>query len=222
MDILVIEDDPAVRTLIKVVLEHNGFTVKCVGTANEGESEALNNNYDVIILDLGLPDGNGYDVCKNIRDHGLVTPILVLSGERDINVKVKLLNAGGDDYITKPFDNNELLARIEAITRRSSASKSQELLCEDIKVDLIKRVCTVKGNPIQLTNNEFDLLVFFMSNKNEILAQEEIAEKVWGINFDTQTNYINVYISYLRKKIGEFTDRSYIETVRRQGFIFRC
>ncbi len=222
MRILVIEDDLAVRTLIKVVLEHNGHDVTSVGTAKEGKEAALTNEHDVIILDLGLPDGNGFDVCNYIRENGLVTPILVLSGEKDIDIKVKLLNAGGDDYITKPFDNGELLARIAAITRRSHASQSQELVCEELKINLIDRNCTVNGNPIQLTNNEFDLLVYFMNNRNEILSQEEIASKVWGIEFDTQTNYINVYISYIRKKIGEFTERSFIETVRGKGFIFRC
>ncbi|MBO6621103.1 MAG: response regulator transcription factor [Balneola sp.] len=222
MKILVVEDDPSVRTLVKAVLEHNDNTVITAETAKDGQALATGEKFEMIVLDLGLPDGDGYEVCKYIRDEGVVTPVLILSGEQETDVKVKCLKVGADDYLTKPFNTEELLARMEAIQRRTESSGDQTLICGEINVHLLKRECTVKDNKLQLTNNEFNLLVYFIKNKNRIITQEELAEKVWDIHFDTQTNYINVYISYLRKKIREYTETDYIETIRKKGFTFRC
>ncbi len=222
MNILVVEDDPSVRTLVKAVLEHNGNQVSTSDTATEGQAKATENNYDMIILDLGLPDGDGYEVCKNLRDESITTPVLILSGEQETDVKVKCLKVGADDYLTKPFNTEELIARLEAIKRRSEASGDQIINCGELKVNLLRREFHVNSEKVQLTNNEFNLLVYFLKNRNRIITQEELAEKVWDIHFDTQTNYINVYISYLRKKIREYTETDYIETVRKKGFTFRC
>lgn len=222
MKILVIEDDPSVRTLVKAVLEHNGNKVSTTDNATDGEEMAEDVEYEMIILDLGLPDGDGYEVCKNIRDKGVSTPVLILSGEQETDVKVKCLKVGADDYITKPFNTEELIARLDAIKRRTKTSGSQVLECGEIKVDLLKRECFVKDERLQLTNNEYNLLVYFMRNVNRVITQEELAEKVWDIHFDTQTNYINVYISYLRKKMRAHTKIDYIETIRKKGFRFRC
>jgi DNA-binding response OmpR family regulator len=222
MKILVVEDDPSVRTLVKAVLEHNGNSVITADTAKDGEALAIEEKFEMIVLDLGLPDGDGYEVCKSIRDAGVGTPVLILSGEQETDVKVKCLKVGADDYLTKPFNTEELLARMEAIQRRTESSGDQTLMCGEINVHLLKRECTVNDNKLQLTNNEFNLLVYFIKNKNRIITQEELAEKVWDIHFDTQTNYINVYISYLRKKIREYTETDYIETIRKKGFTFRC
>ncbi|WP_018126509.1 response regulator transcription factor [Balneola vulgaris] len=222
MNILVVEDDPSVRTLVKAVLEHNGNSVSTAETAHDGQTMAVENDYEMIVLDLGLPDGDGYEVCKHLRDEGITTPVLVLSGEQETDVKVKCLKVGADDYLTKPFNTEELLARMEAIKRRTESSGDQLLTCGELKVDLLKREFMVNNEKVQLTNNEFNLLVYFLKNKNRIITQEELAEKVWDIHFDTQTNYINVYISYLRKKIREYTETDYIETIRKKGFTFRC
>jgi len=222
MNILVVEDDPSVRTLVKAVLEHNGNTVSTEDTVLTGEKAAVEGNFDMIILDLGLPDGDGYELCKNIRDKNVTTPVLILSGEQEADVKVKCLRVGADDYLTKPFNTEELIARLEAIQRRTEASGDQILVCGELKVDLLKREFMINTEKVQLTNNEFNLLVYFIRNKNKVITQEELAEKVWDIHFDTQTNYINVYISYLRKKIREHTDVDYIETIRKKGFTFRC
>ncbi len=222
MNILVIEDDPSVRTLVKAVLEHNGNSVETAETIHDGQALATEGNFEMIVLDLGLPDGDGYEMCKEIRDKGVTTPVLILSGEHETDVKVKCLKVGADDYLTKPFNTEELLARLEAIQRRTESSGDQTLVCGELKVDLLKREFSVNGEVVQLTNNEFNLLVYFIKNKNRIITQEELAEKVWDIHFDTQTNYINVYISYLRKKIREHTETDYIETIRKKGFTFRC
>ncbi len=222
MNILVVEDDPSVRTLVKAVLEHNGNTVSTEDTVLTGEKAAVEGNFDMIILDLGLPDGDGYELCKNIRDKNVSTPVLILSGEQEADVKVKCLRVGADDYLTKPFNTEELIARLEAIQRRTEASGDQVLICGELKVDLLKREFMINTEKVQLTNNEFNLLVYFIRNKNKVITQEELAEKVWDIHFDTQTNYINVYISYLRKKIREHSETDYIETIRKKGFTFRC
>jgi DNA-binding response OmpR family regulator len=223
MNVLVIEDDPAVQTLVRTVLKHNGNQVSVVETAKEGEEQATTASFDVIILDLGLPDGDGLELCERLRENGIDTPILILSAEQETDVKVKGLHSGADDYLTKPFSTEELMARIEAIRRRSKKKTTQEVLhCGEITINLLDRTCDINGNGVSLTNNEFNLLAYFMQNSDRIIPQEELAAEVWDIHFDTQTNYINVYISYLRKKIRQNADREYIETVRKKGFILRC
>ncbi|MDZ7694173.1 MAG: response regulator transcription factor [Balneolaceae bacterium] len=223
MEVLVIEDDPSVRTLVKAVLEHKGNSVAQAENATDGRELAYSDEYDIIILDLGLPDGDGFDIAKDIRDQDITTPILVLSAEQETDVKIKCLKVGADDYLTKPFNTEELMARIEAISRRSGASGGdQEFHCGELHVKLLEREFFVNDTDVDLTNNEFNLLVYLMKNKNNIVTQEDIAENVWDIHFDTQTNYINVYISYLRKKIREHADHDYIETVRKKGFVLRC
>lgn len=223
MEVLVIEDDPSVRTLVKAVLEHKGNTVAQAENAANGRELAIRDEYDIIILDLGLPDGDGFDIAKDIRDQEITTPILVLSAEQETDVKIKCLKVGADDYLTKPFNTEELMARIEAISRRSgSSSGDQEFHCGELHVKLLEREFIVNDTDVDLTNNEFNLLVYLMKNKNNIVTQEDIAENVWDIHFDTQTNYINVYISYLRKKIREHAEHDYIETVRKKGFVLRC
>jgi len=223
-EVLIVEDDPTVQTLVKAILSRNGYQVSVTNTAVEGEKLATDNEYDIIVLDLGLPDGNGYDICFNIRNKGISTPVLILSAEHETDVKIKCLKVGADDYLTKPFDGEELIARIEAITRRSNNKGSEnELSCGNlIKVDLVRREVKVNGSEVSLTNNEFNLLVYFMKNRNRVISQEELARNVWDIHFDTQTNYINVYISYLRKKIRDKVEGDFIETVRKKGFVFNC
>lgn len=224
MNVLVIDDDPTVRTLVRAVLEKNGNQVAQAESAKEGEELIFGNNYDVIILDLGLPDGDGFEICKDIRDRDITTPVLILSAEHETDVKIKCLKVGADDYLTKPFNPEELMARIEAVTRRSGvdAAGEQVIVCGDLEIRLLDREFFVNGSKVSLTNNEFNLLAYLMRNRNKIITQEEIATNVWGINFDTQTNYINVYISYLRKKIRNYSENNYIKTVRKKGFTLRC
>lgn len=170
-----------------------------------------------------MPDGDGFDICRTMRDKEITTPILILSAEKETDVKVKCLKVGADDYLTKPFNTEELIARLEAITRRTQDGREDQVLeCGELKVDMLERDFEVNGKQVDLTNNEFNLLVYLLKNKNKIINQEEIAENVWDIHFDTQTNYINVYISYLRKKIRQHAENDYIETVRKKGFVLRC
>lgn len=221
---LVIEDDPTVRLLVKKALENHGGDIVEADTAGNGQEKAEKGTFDMIVLDLRLPDGTGYDVCVNLREKEVTTPILVLSAEQETNMKVKVLNVGADDYLTKPFSVEELLARIEAIHRRSNShsGKESELACYEMKIDLITRKMIINDAEVDLTNSEFNLLVYLVRNKGRTISQEELAKNVWGIDFNTQTNYINVYISYLRKKIRKHSDFEYIRTIRKKGFKVVC
>lgn len=223
MNVLLIEDDPSVGTLVKAVLRKNENDVDIAETAGRGEELIKQKSYDIIILDLGLPDGDGYEICKDIRAQEISTPVLILSAEQETDMKVKCLRIGADDYLTKPFNTDELMARLEAIKRRSSdLNGNRKITCGELEMDVLERTFTVAGTKVDLTNNEFNLLVYLLKKKNQIVTQEEIAENVWDIHFDTQTNYINVYISYLRKKIRSHSKYEYIDTVRKKGFIIRC
>lgn len=222
MNILVIEDDEVVRTLVQRVLQKNNYTVSVAAEAEEGERLADSQQFDCIILDLALPDKNGLEVCKDLRARGNQTPILILSARKNIDTKVTGLHSGADDYLTKPFDNKELLARIEAVTRRAQkggVDSLEHLICGELHMNLLKREFMVTGKMVWLTNNEFNLMAYFLHNVDRVIDKEELADKVWGITFDTQTNFINVYLSYLRKKINEITPKEYIQTVRKRGFI---
>lgn len=193
--------------------------------AETGEKLAVKQEFDCIILDLALPDKNGLEVCASLRKQNIKTPILILSARKNIDTKVMGLTQGADDYLTKPFDNQELIARIHAITRRtrehsdSGASSSETLSSGELNLNLIKREFTINGTTVWLTNNEINLLTYLMRNVDKVVEKEELADKVWGIKFDTQTNFINVYVSYLRTKINEVTHKEYIQTVRKRGYI---
>lgn len=222
LNILIVEDDPTIRLLVKKALEHHGGVVHEAENAKNGKELAKRPELDMIILDLRLPDGNGYDVCSDLRDDGVKTPVLVLSADHETDIKVKNLNAGADDYLTKPFSIEELLARIEAIRRRTSFNNVSELVCNQLQINVIERTVHIDGNEIELTNSEFNLLTYLVKNRGRVISLEELAENVWGIGFNTQTNYINVYISYLRKKIRKHSDFKYIHTVRKKGFKVEC
>lgn len=219
MRVLVVEDDKVVGSLVEKILEKKGYDVDLVATGTLGEELATNGSYDCIVLDLGLPDIDGLEICRNLRDKQIDTPLLILSAYDAINIKVSGLDFGADDYLTKPFDNSELIARVEALTRRYHAGKSKEVLtCGELKLNMITRKFYVNDNEIELTNNEFDLMAYFLKNQNRVISINELSENVWDIGFDTRTNYVNVYLSYIRKKIRPFTSKKYFKTVRKQGF----
>ncbi len=224
MKILVIEDDRIVRTLVKHVLEKEGHEVSIAEKGLAGEEIALKEEFDIIILDLGLPDKSGLEVCKVLRNNNILTPILILSAYQNTDTKITGLNTGADDYLTKPFDNKELLARIDAILRRArkTGDASNTYECGELKIDLVNREFFVNGEKVLLTNNEFNLMAYFLKNPNRVLDKDELTNNVWDINFDTNTNFLNVYISYLRKKIEEHTTTDYIQTIRKKGFILQC
>lgn len=224
MKILVIEDDRIVRTLIHHVLESEGHDTDMADNAAMGEKMIFENQYDLIILDIGLPDKSGLEVCKTVRDNKIETPVIILSAYQSVETKISGLGTGADDYLTKPFDKKELIARINAVTRRfkSKVAEGNLFECGELKIDLVQRAFFVKNKSINLTNNEFNLIAFFMKNPDRVLNKDELVGNVWGINFDTNTNFLNVYISYIRKKIQQVTQVNYIQTVRKKGFMLVC
>jgi DNA-binding response OmpR family regulator len=223
MKILLIEDDNTLQMMMRTVLEKNNYEVEATTLGSDGLKKAESNAYACIILDMGLPDIDGTQVIKHLRSEQIQSPVLIVSARDGVDNKVKGLHLGADDYLTKPFDFKEFLARVDALIRRSQGSgavKADEIIIGDIWLNLITRDVKVANKNVILTNNEFKLLVYLIQNKNRVISRDELSEKVWGINFDTHTNFVNVYISYLRKKLKDYTKHDYIQTVRGEGFMF--
>jgi DNA-binding response OmpR family regulator len=223
MKVLVMEDyDHGVQKITRSLLENNGYEVMSVELGKEGLDLALVKDYDCVVLDTESNDFDGMKIIKSLREEDIDIPLMMVSENDDINFKVQGLESGADDFLAKPFDFKEFLARIKSITRRRdrfNTSINKEILrCGELKLDLLNREFTIRDKSVFLTNNEFNLLTYFMKNKDRVISRKELSERVWRIYFDTQTNFVNVYISYLRKKIREYTDMEYIETVRGEGF----
>jgi two-component system copper resistance phosphate regulon response regulator CusR len=221
MRILVIEDEPRIIEFIKQGLEQEGFQVDAVSDGKTGLSYALSYGYDAIILDIMLPYIDGYEVCSELRSRGLETPIIMLTARDAVADRVEGLNAGADDYLTKPFAFEELVARIRAVTRRrQSVSTVNTVKIEDMEIDLDRHKVLRAGKEIDLTPKEYKLLEYLAGNKNKVLSRAKIMENVWGFDFDAETNVVDVYIRYLRQKLDDDHDKKLIKTVRGFGYIF--
>lgn len=220
MRILVIEDNPKMAAAIQKGLSEQGWIVDAVHTGFEGEERAVENGYDAIVLDLMLPDRDGVEVCRNLRRRGIQTPLLMLTALSGTREKVSGLDAGADDYIAKPFEFEELIARMRALLRRGQATESRTLRYEDLELDLSKRSAMRAGVKIKLSPKEFSLLEFLMRNPNRVLPRMTIVEKVWDMNYEPSSNVIDVYISALRKKIDRDHARALIHTVVASGYRF--
>jgi two-component system copper resistance phosphate regulon response regulator CusR len=223
MNILLIEDEQKIAAFISRGLEEHGYNLK---TAKDGAtaSELLQmSSFDLLILDIMLPDINGIELCRQIRLTDNKTPILMLTALDQIQNKVSGLKAGADDYLVKPFHFSELLARIEALLRRQKATVTEDhvLAFDDLKLDTWSNIAERAGSQITLTAKEFTLLELFMRHPNKVLSREYIAEKVWNIDFDTGTNFIDVYVNYLRKKIEKGFKSKLIHTVIGMGYILK-
>jgi DNA-binding response OmpR family regulator len=221
MRVLVIEDEQKMADLIKRGLEEEGMEVETAYEGDSGLNAGKTGNHDLIILDLGLPGRDGLDISREIRASGIKTPILILTAQDSTELKVKGLDSGADDYLTKPFAFTEMLARIRALQRRTQSEDSTKLQIGDLSLNLINRRAARAGNEVQLTNKEFSLLEFFMRHPDEILSREILSEKVWEETFDTLTNVIDVYINYLRNKIDRHYEPKLIHTVRGVGYMFK-
>jgi DNA-binding response OmpR family regulator len=203
MKILVIEDEQKVAAFIKSGLEQNQYEVDLAYDGFIGEKLALSRNYNVVLLDIVIPSINGLDLCKKIKAQKPHLPVLMLTALGTTSDKVHGFDSGADDYLVKPFEFLELVARIRALTKRSeySVQTSETLQVHDLTLDLGKKTANREGKTISLTAKEFDLLEYFMRNPGRVISKAELSEKVWGINFDTGTNVVEVYINILRKKI---------------------
>ncbi len=220
MRILVVEDNTRMAELTCQGLRENGYHADTVPTGQEAAESAFAKTFDAIVLDRMLPDGDGVDVCRRLRQRGVTTPILMLTALAATDEKVTGLDAGADDYLIKPFDLEELVARIRALLRRGEASESTQLRYDDLHIDLARRSVTRAGKPISLTNKEFALLEFFVRRKDRVLSRTTIGDHVWDADSESDSNVIDVYVSMLRKKIDKGFSKPLIHTVIGAGYMF--
>ena len=221
MRILIVEDEPKVASFIRRALEEESYAVDVCSDGIQGRDLASEVDYDLIILDLLLPGLPGIDVLKAVRDAKVATPILILTARSKVDQRVKGLDAGADDYLTKPFAIEELIARARALLRRASGDTAGILQVDDLVLNPISREVTRSGQHIDLTSKEYALLEYMMRNAGRVLTRPMIAEHVWDLDFDTFTNVIDVYISYLRNKIDRGHARELIHTVRGSGYTLK-
>lgn len=221
MKILVIEDDPTVGEYVKRGLEEQLWGVDLVSDGEEGEQRARSEAYDLIVLDMRLPGKSGMDVLHGLRARGFERPILVLTAQDAVDAKVGALRAGADDYVTKPFAFEELLARVEALSRRPRAMASTVLKVGDLELDKDTRTVTRAGEPVDLTPKEYTVLEYLMRHTGRVMSRTLITEYAWGYHFDPGTNIVDVVINHLRKKIDANGAPKLIHTVRGVGYVIR-
>jgi len=222
MNVLLVEDEFEVASFIKRGLEEQQYAVTLARDGRTGLSMALSQEFDIIILDLMLPGINGLEICNTLRASKNLTPILILTAMGSVSDKVKGLESGADDYITKPFHFDELLARIKVLVRRSkNVTPDKVYTAADLILNCYTRTVTRNNEGVYLTVKEFTLLEVLMANKNRILSRKDIATAVWGEHFDKDSNLIDVYINFLRNKVDKGFDKKLIQTVIGMGYIIR-
>ncbi len=222
MRILVVEDEKKVASFIKKGLEEEGYAVDVAADGEEGLATALTRVHDLIILDIRLPKLDGLRVLRMLRQDDVTTPVLLLTVRATIEDKVLGLDAGADDYLTKPFAFQELVARVRALLRRRAEAEPTILQLGDLTLDPARRTVSRGGEKLDLTPREFALLDYFMRNPGRVLTRTMIAEHVWDYSFDTSTNVIDVYVNYLRKKIDAGRVPKLLHTVRGVGYVLRA
>ncbi|MBP9853569.1 MAG: response regulator transcription factor [Candidatus Omnitrophica bacterium] len=222
MRILVAEDEKKLASFIKRGLKEKGYAVDVVGNGNDALFQAESNPYDLIILDIMLPGKDGLFVCRQFRKKNNTIPILILTARDDIEDKVTGLDAGADDYLTKPFIFAEFLARVRALTRRKDFVKTTRLKVADLELDQVARQVTRGGKVIELTSTEFSLLEYLMLHANQVVTRTMISEHVWNDDFDSFSNVINVYVNYIRNKINDGFDKKLIDSIRGSGYILKA
>ena len=220
MRILLIEDNAKLAASTKASLEEHGYCVDVATTARQGDELALVENYDVIVLDVVLPDGNGLALCNQLRRQKVTTPILMLSVLAATSDKVAGLDAGADDYLTKPFQFDELLARVRSLWRRAQATDGATLRSGDLVMNLHEHRVFLDGKAIKLSAKEYALLEYMMRNPRKLLTRSMISESVWDMNHESSSNVIDVYVSSLRRKVDRGSRERRIETVIGSGYRF--
>ncbi len=218
---LVVEDHGRMADLIERGLREEGYAVDIVATGEDGVWMAAENEYDVILLDVMLPGADGFETCRRIREGGRWAPILMLTARDAVDDRVRGLDAGSDDYLTKPFSFSELLARIRALVRRGSAERPAVLVTGDLSLDPASHTVRRGATQIDLTAKEFALLEYFLHHRGEVLSRTSIIEHVWDFAFEGDSNVVDVYIRYLREKIDRPFGRRSLETVRGAGYRLR-
>jgi len=219
MRILIIEDDKNLGAFLRKAFREEGYAVDLADAGDTGLATALDGAYDCVVLDLMLPGCDGFEVVRELRERGAHTPVLMLTARGELTAKVRGLEGGADDYLTKPFDLPELLARVQALIRRAGFKRADSTLeVGVIRLDPIARTVSVAAQTVDLSPREFALLEFLMRNADRTMSRSRIAEAVWNYQFDPSTNVVDVYVNYLRKKLGTMSDGTEIRTVRGVGY----
>ncbi len=224
MKLLLIEDQERMAQALCEILRQENYEVDHSANGTDGFEMAKNDVYDIIILDIMLPGMNGYEVAKNLRKIEVKTPILMLTAKTDLDDKVRGLDSGADDYLTKPFMTKELLARLRALARRFCHTDDGVLSFADIVLDTgtLTLSCTSNKNTVRLSEKEFKILEYLMLNQNQILTREQIVTKIWGFDNDAEYNNVEVYMSFTRKKLAFIEAKTEIKSVRGIGYELRC
>ena len=218
--ILMVEDESNISDFVKLELEYEGYSVCIKEDGRAGLEEALENEYDLIILDIMLPSMNGFEICRRLKKEKN-TPIIMLSAKDSVIDKVNGLQIGAEDYIAKPFVIEELLARIEVVFRRQDNLKESKVKFKDIVINVNSRSVKKNNNEITLTNKEYELLMILIKNKDKVVTRDELLENIWGYEYEPETNITDVYIRHLRAKLDKEDKEKYIQTVRSVGYIMR-
>lgn len=218
MKILIVEDERRVARFIERALHECAYTVAVAGSCAAARDLLAESPYDAVVLDLGLPDGDGLELLREWRKSGFDEPVLILSARDAVGDRIQGLNLGADDYLPKPFSVDELIARLRSLLRRrTSAPRATVLEHHGVRLDLLARVATLNGRPVDLTSREFALLELFLQNPRRVLTRTLIAEKIWEASYDLETNLIDVYVRRLRQKL-EQKNEPFIRTVRGAGY----
>jgi len=221
--VLIIEDELKVATFIKKGLEENDYITEISNNGEDGLNKALTGGFDLLILDLNIPKLSGFEVCKQVRQSNLQMPILMLTALSTTDDKLQGFESGADDYLVKPFEFRELIARVKSLLKRSKIEKKINKIYKiaDLELDTTSKTVKRNNKNIELTLKEFMLLEYMMINENKLISRKEIAEKIWEINFDTGTNFVDVYINFLRKKIDKEHAVKLIHTQIGMGYIMK-
>lgn len=223
MRILVVEDEKYLAEALSQILSQNNYTVDISFDGEDGLDNALSGIYDAVILDVMLPKMNGFDIVKNLRSEKISTPVILLTAKSDVEDRIRGLDCGADDYLPKPFDTGELLARLRALIRRGGEMivNNNELSIGDVCLNTATMLLSGKLREASLTKKEFELLEYLIVNKSMVVSKEQIIEKLWGFDSEAEANHVEVYISFLRKKLAFVSDRVTIATMRGIGYRIR-
>lgn len=220
MRILVVEDEKHLAEALAQILKENKYTVDTVFDGEDGLDYSLSGVYDIIILDIMLPVRSGLEILREIRKNKVTTPVLLLTAKNDVSDRIEGLDMGADDYLSKPFNTGELLARVRALHRRSGESliNNNEITYGDVTLDTGAVKLSGPKSTVSLTKKELDLLEYLIINKSMVISKENIIDKLWGFDSEAEANHVEVYISFLRKKLAFVSDKVIIDTVRRVGY----
>lgn len=219
MKILVVEDDQTLAKNLQKVLVKDGFAVDVTYAKEEGLVATEVNEYDCMVLDINLPDGNGFDLLSELRQKKDQTPIIIVTARGDVEDRIKGLNLGADDYVSKPIDSYELIARIRAVIRRNNQSSLPVIVIGDLVVTSAEHLATIKDQPLDLTAKEFAVLEYLVQHSGQVVTRAMLMEHIWGSDFDTFSNVIDVYIRNLRRKLEKHSQDKLIRTIRGKGYI---